>query len=205
MKYIILKIKIRDTQTVHFLIILLYFHVEVCQLCLDITELYGAPLSSPVVTFVTRLLETGRGGSVYNHGNQQVLPSRVLLVSRSDGSTIQLLWCGRSSISREDLASSKTMRGTSISKGPQPPSPHRDHSAMHHATGTLTFEAAGSTSLWRCRAELKWLFGGCPSWQGMEDGDERGGRGEGGAWDDGEMVRKGKGTAFNSTVHVSFS
>lgn len=47
---------------VHFLIILLYFNVEVYQLCLDVTELYGAPLSSPEVTFVTGLLEIGRGG-----------------------------------------------------------------------------------------------------------------------------------------------
>ena len=39
----------------------------------------------------TRLLETGRGGNVYNHRNQQVLPSRVLLASRSGGSTLQLL------------------------------------------------------------------------------------------------------------------
>lgn len=76
---------------VHFLIILLYFNVEVYQLCLDVTELYGAPLSSPEVTFVTGLLEIGRGGSVYTHGNQQVPLIRVLLVSRSSGSTPQLL------------------------------------------------------------------------------------------------------------------
>ena len=141
------------------------------------------------------LLETGCGGSIYNHKNQRGPLIRALLVSRSGGSTPQFLWCGRSPVSREALASSETVKGTSIHKGPQPPLPHRAHTAMRQ--GTLTFEAAGSTSLWRCRAELKWLFGGCPSWQGMEDGDERGGRGEGGAWDDGEMVRKGRGTAFN--------
>lgn len=36
----------------------------------------------------------------------------------------------------------------------------------------LTFVADGSTSLWRCRAELKWLFWGVPSWQWMKKGEE---------------------------------
>lgn len=59
----------------------------------------------------------------------------------------------------------------------------------------LTFEAAGSTSLWRWRAELKWLFWGAPSWQRMEKGEEQGEKGgkwivEGMEW---TMLERGEG------------
>lgn len=40
------------------------------------------------------------------------------------------------------------------------------------STKRLTFVAVGSTSLWRWRAELKWLFWGAPSWQWMKKGEE---------------------------------
>lgn len=67
----------------------------------------------------------------------------------------------------------------------------------------LTFEAAGSTSLWRWRVELKWLFWGAPSWQRMEKGEgeeqrkgremDRGGVGM-------EDVGEGRGRVFNWTA-----
>lgn len=122
----------------------------------------------------------------------------------------ELCWYGWSWIHRADFASSKSFKYTSICKTPQPHFAQRNHTTMHTRRlgqrDTLTFEAAGSTSLCRCRAELKWLFGGCPSWQWMEDGawtrDGKGRRWGVGWW---QMVRKGRGTAFNGTVLVSFS
>lgn len=59
----------------------------------------------------------------------------------------------------------------------------------------LTFVADGSTSLWRCRAELKWLFWGVPSWQWMKKGEEEQRKGgqwivEGMEW---RMLEKGEG------------
>lgn len=45
----------------------------------------------------------------------------------------------------------------------------------------LTFVAGGSTSLWRCRAEPKWLFWGAPSWQWTEKGEEKEEK-KGGKW-----------------------
>lgn len=46
----------------------------------------------------------------------------------------------------------------------------------------LTFVADGSTSLWRWRAELKWLFWGVPSWQWMKKGEEEQRKGGNGSW-----------------------
>lgn len=144
-------------------------------------------LPSSEVTFLTLVLEIGRGGSIYTHRNQKMPLIRVLLVSTSGHSTSELPWCRWSWINREDLVSSKACKSPALIKprnpiflgGTTPPCTMR--------WDTLTFEAAGSTSLWRCRAELKWLFGGCPSWQGMEDGmnevgEEKVGRGMMGKW-----------------------
>lgn len=153
--------------------------------CFHQLYLYGGSMNSALLRISSQLrfsvlpllLEVGPGGVLLPQKPAKVTTSRVSFVFRA-----WLIHIYQNSTGVDGLELTEKTRPhlrppqTRTSIKPHPHFPQRDCVAMHprrRARDTLTFEAAGSTSLWRCRAELKWFFGGCPSWQwvtmGMSD------------------------------------
>lgn len=99
---------------------------------------------APEVTFVTGLLETGRG-EVYTHGNQQGATSYQglrfpgLVVRHHNSFDVD----GLQSVEKTFLPPLRPHQRHQHKQRPTTPFPHRDHSVMHHARTHSLLEAAG--------------------------------------------------------------